>query len=232
MKFPSSKQETDLISRNKLAVGVDEAGRGPLAGPVVAGAVFIEKEVFEKDFPEKKLIRDSKTLSHNQRSQVFEFIKKNENIFYGIGEVSALTIDRINILNASLLAMRLAVENLAGELFKRGDFSEISNQDKKRKIGLLVDGNKIIPGLPYGQKTFPKGDSSVFSIAAASICAKVYRDNLMEVFNEKFSGYGFNKHKGYGTKEHLLKLQELGPCGIHRKSFGPVKSLVAKNKKT
>jgi ribonuclease HII len=219
MKLPDFKQEEHLISRNKSAVGLDEAGRGPLAGPVVAGAVYIKESFFPKDFPEKNLIRDSKTLSSKQRNEVFDFINQSEEIFFKTVEISALTIDKINVLNASLLAMRMAAENL---------IRDVLPEENKKEACLLVDGNALIPKISFDQKNFPKGDADVFSIAAASICAKVWRDKLMEKFDKQYPGYGFARHKGYGTKEHLLKLKEFGPCDIHRRSFRPVKECGAR----
>ncbi|MDZ7612061.1 MAG: ribonuclease HII [Candidatus Moranbacteria bacterium] len=218
MKIPSCKNELALASKGKAAVGIDEAGRGPLAGPVVAGAAFAKPDTYEREFPEKRLIRDSKSLSLKQRKGIYDFMINDGRFFFGIAEVSPATIDRINILNASLLAMRLALENLFKEIEDSGVV--FSNPY------LLVDGNRIIPNIKHNQENFSSGDSDVFSIAAASIAAKVYRDNLMDEFDKQFKGYGFSRHRGYGTREHLLKLNELGPCKIHRRSFAPVRRLL------
>jgi ribonuclease HII len=214
MILPSTKKELELIKTGKLVIGVDEVGRGPLAGPVVASAGWVDPYFLKKEFENKKLVRDSKTLSEKQREQIFSFIKKNKKFKIGIGQVEPKTIDRINILNASLLAMRLAVEDLLGQI------------KSSQEVFIFVDGNRTIPGLKFFQEAVNKGDQKFFSVAVASICAKVYRDNLMFEYHQKYPQYGFDKHKGYGTKRHLEALIDSGFCEIHRKSFGPVKVLV------
>ncbi|MFA5310555.1 MAG: ribonuclease HII [Candidatus Paceibacterota bacterium] len=188
----------------KYVVGIDEAGRGPLAGPVAAGAVLI----LEKDFKEAKKIKsvkDSKKLKEEKRKEVYLNLVKNKKVKWGIGMVSEKTIDRINILEATKLAMIKAVKNL----------------EKKNKIKidfLLLDGRMKLD-LKVNQKSIVKGDDKVFSISAASIIAKVKRDKLMERYDKKYPQYNFKKHKGYGTKEHLEKIKKNGACKIHRKSF-------------
>jgi len=188
----------------KYVVGIDEAGRGPLAGPVAAGAVLI----LEKDFKEAKKIKsvkDSKKLKEEKRKEVYLNLVKNKKVKWGIGMVSEKTIDRINILEATKLAMIKAVKNL----------------EKKNKIKidfLLLDGRMKLD-LKVNQKSIVKGDDKVFSISAASIIAKVRRDELMERYDKKYPQYNFKKHKGYGTKEHLEKIKKNGACKIHRKSF-------------
>lgn len=214
MILPSTENEIKLASEGKIIIGVDEVGRGPLAGPVVASAVWVSPEYFQKDFKLRNFIRDSKTLSEKQRNEVFIFLEENESFKTGIGQVSPKTIDRINILNASLLAMRLAVEEL------------ILKIENKKNIVVLIDGNKIIPGINYSQKNIIKGDQKIFSIAAASIYAKVFRDNLMLGYHQEFPQYGFDSHKGYGTKKHFQALKDCGICEIHRKSFGPVREVL------
>ncbi|MCK5080842.1 MAG: ribonuclease HII [Candidatus Moranbacteria bacterium] len=211
MLLPSTKEELRLSSQGYVIVGVDEVGRGPLAGPVVAAAAWVDPVYFEKDFKLRNCIRDSKTLSEKQRNEVFDFLEKKASFKIGIGEVTPKTIDRINILNASLLAMRLAVEDLVPKI-------------KQRNVLLLIDGNKIVPGLNYSQRYIIKGDQKAFSIAVASIYAKVYRDNIMIEYHQKFPNYGFDTHKGYGTQKHMKALEENGACEIHRQSFGPVKN--------
>lgn len=219
MRLPTWKIEEELIKEKKLAIGIDEAGRGPLAGPVVAVASWIEPDFFselEKKLSEKekkviKLIRDSKTLSSKQREESFSFIKENSYFHFGLGQCSAREIDRLNILGATLLAMRLAVDDLLESLEEKG--IDIS------KSVLLVDGNRKIPGINYFQKTFVHGDSLVFSIALASIFAKVSRDKIMLDYHQKYPQYGFDQHKGYGTKLHYENLKKNGSCSIHRKSF-------------
>jgi ribonuclease HII len=220
MILPKTTIEKEVLADGgKFVFGVDEVGRGPLAGPVVAGAAWVSPRIFEKDFPEKKLIRDSKTLSEKQREEIFRFISESGDFCFGIGEVSNAMIDRLNILNATLLAMRIAVEE-AMEKAK----AKISNI-KYQNICLLIDGNREIPKLKYEQRLFVKGDSRVFSIAVASICAKVHRDRIMREYHKKFPLYGFDRHKGYGTSRHMECLKKNGPCEIHRKSFGPVRDL-------
>lgn len=191
--------------------GVDEAGRGPLAGPVVAACVVIGPD-FKIDSDELKLINDSKKLSAKKREQLFSVIKEKV-LAVEISVVSHEVIDKINILQASLLAMRKAVEACTIS----PDF-------------VLIDGNTLIPGLTKPQQAIISGDAKVFCIAAASIIAKVSRDFLMTEADKKYPQYEFAKHKGYGTKLHVEKIMEYGPCPIHRKTFAPIKDLL-KNKK-
>ena len=191
----------------KLIAGVDEAGRGPLAGPVVAACVVIGPD-FKIDTDELKLVADSKKLSAKKREQLFKVIKEKA-LSVEIGVVSHKTIDKINILQASLFAMKKAVEAC-----------------KVQPEFVLIDGNQKIPGLIKKQKTIISGDAKVFCIAAASIIAKVSRDFLMCEEDKKYPEYQFAKHKGYGTKLHLEMLNQYGPCPIHRRSFAPVKNLL------
>lgn len=215
MILPHSKIEKGILQENKnsIILGVDEAGRGPLAGPVVAAAAWTRPEFLDEDFEEKKLIRDSKTLSHKQREEIFNFIKKEDSFAIGIGEVSHQKIDEINILNATLLAMRIAVDNLLEKLLTEKILEKTSD------AVVLLDGNKKVKTLKLDQKVFPKGDRNIFSISLASICAKVYRDRLMDKYHKKYSQYGFNCHRGYGTKQHFESIKKNGLCPIHRKSF-------------
>lgn len=178
--------------------GVDEAGRGPLAGPVVAAAVILP-EGFNLAG-----IKDSKVLTALQREKSLLRIK-SEAIAVGIGIVDAETIDQINILQATYEAMRRALADLGSEF----DF-------------VLIDGNQIIPKLGVRQRPIVKGDSMSASISAASIVAKVTRDCIMMELAKDFPGYGFEKHKGYGTKEHLTAIENLGVCAVHRRSFSPI----------
>ncbi|MFN3695253.1 MAG: ribonuclease HII [Ignavibacterium sp.] len=174
--------------------GVDEAGRGPLAGPVVAAAVILPKDFYHKE------INDSKKLSCKQREKLFDVIINNA-ISYSFSVISQSTIDRINILNASLLAMKKSVNKLQ-------PMPEI----------VLIDGNK---SFGTNTKLIPlvKGDSLSQSIAAASIVAKVIRDRMMNRLSEKYSFYGWEKNKGYPTKQHIEALLKFGPSPIHRKTF-------------
>jgi ribonuclease HII len=183
-----------------LVAGVDEAGRGPLAGPVVAAAVII---------PEGKIlsgVKDSKQMTEKARNKAFSVIN-NEAIAVGIGVVSHQFIDEFNILRASLEAMKRAVL-----------FLDTSPEY------LLVDGIHAIP-LPIPQKCLKKGDQRSLSIGAASVMAKVYRDRIMRSYDEQFPVYGFSQHKGYGTSRHLEALGQHGPTPIHRRTFRGVCSI-------
>ncbi|ATY85063.1 ribonuclease HII [Kyrpidia spormannii] len=180
-----------------LVAGVDEAGVGPLAGPVVAAAV-----VLPKDFDVAGL-GDSKRLTAGQREEQFERLRRDA-LALEVAVVDADLIDRLNILQAARLAMRRAVATLG-----------------KRCEAVLVDGRPV-PDMPAPSLAVVRGDAQSPSIAAASIVAKVTRDRLMVEYAERYPGYGFERHKGYPTAAHLEALQKLGPCPIHRRSFGPV----------
>jgi len=185
----------------KYVVGIDEAGRGPLAGPVVSGAVLI----LEKDFEEIKKIKsvkDSKKLSEKKREEVYLNLVNKPKLKWGIGIVSEKVIDKINILEATKLSMIKAVKDLEKKNHVKVDFLIL---DGKMKIDLDVDQESII-----------KGDDKVFSVSAASIIAKVTRDRLMIKYDKKYPAYNFKKHKGYGTKEHLRNIKKNGICKIHR----------------
>ena len=239
--------EKELLEQGFDAViGVDEAGRGPLCGPVVACAVVLRNFQFsifnfqsnsnEKIFndPMWELVRDSKKLSEKQREKVFDFI--HENFHVGVGLCNHETVDRINILEASFLAMKKAVQELQRNIKKessisyklpastRGDSS--STRGGEAKSCVLVDGNKVIPNFSMEQKAVVGGDKIVKSISAASIIAKVTRDRMMMEMHTKYPQYGFDKHKGYGTKMHMDALSKYGPCEIHRQSFAPVTRLL------
>ncbi len=180
--------------------GVDEAGRGPLAGPVVSGAVILPQGLSLDG------IDDSKKLSERKRSLLFPQIKENA-IAVGVGISSHTEIDQINILQASLLSMKRAVENLE----QQPDF-------------LLIDG-KFTIDTAIDQAAIIKGDSKSISIAAASIIAKVTRDAIMKQLHEQYPVYGFDRHKGYPTKAHKQAILEHGPCPVHRISFRGVKEM-------
>jgi ribonuclease HII len=207
MILPTLELEKKYWSEGlKFIAGVDEAGRGPLAGAVVAGAVIILPELVEsvQKASEWKLVRDSKSLSAKQREKAYSFI--TENFHWGVGWSDEKTVDRINILQAAYLAMKKALS------------------DVKRKTGveteiILVDGRGLIPNISTRQKNIIGGDKFVFSVSAASIIAKVTRDRMMLELHEKFPHYGFGKHKGYGTKFHFEMIEKYGPCEAHRKSF-------------
>lgn len=207
-------RETVIAGRGLIPIGIDEAGRGPLAGPVVAGAVLFKSADFkipegrEKEF---NLIRDSKKLSERQRETAFALVQ--EFFHVGVGIVSAETIDRVNILQATFLAMKAALSNLERVVGLRGQESSLV---------LLIDGNQELPNLSLKQETVVEGDGKVRSIAAASIIAKVTRDRLIILADHEYPAYGFARHKGYGTREHMDALRKYGPTPIHRKSFRPV----------
>ncbi len=185
-------------SRGALRIaGVDEAGRGPLFGPVVAAAVILPKGCILEG------LNDSKKLTPNKRIELDLGVRANA-IAWAIAEVDAETIDRINIRQASLLAMRRAVEQLA----LSPDF-------------LLIDGRDTIDW-PCPQQAIIRGDGISFSIAAASVLAKVHRDRLLVELDREFPGYGLARHKGYGCPEHLAALDRLGPTPLHRRSYAPV----------
>ncbi|HVY53838.1 MAG TPA: ribonuclease HII [Gammaproteobacteria bacterium] len=187
----------------RLIAGVDEAGRGPLAGPVVAGAVVLD--------PENPIdgLKDSKQLSHPKREELFALIQERS-LAWSVGFASVEEIDQINILQATMLAMKRAVEAL-----------KISPELA------LIDGNRC-PQLDCESQAIIQGDAIEPAISAASIVAKVTRDREMMKLDAEFPQYGFAKHKGYSTKSHLTALMEHGPSRIHRISFAPVSSLVSK----
>lgn len=194
-----------------LVAGVDEAGRGPLAGPVVAAAVAIDSD-FKINDDDLKLVTDSKKLSAKKREKLFSLIKKKATAVE-IGIADNNTIDKINILQASFLAMRRALNKL-----------------KVKPDYVLVDGNLTIPKLTIPQSAIVGGDAKVWAIAAASIVAKVSRDWLITELDKKYPQYGFAQHKGYGTKLHRENIARFGPCPIHRLSFSPFKIKIKKNK--
>lgn len=193
-----------------LAIGVDEVGRGCLAGPVVAGAVMFDWANMAPilELAQRFPIRDSKTLSRKQRQDTALAIRAVA-LAVSVAEVDAPTIDTINILQATLRAMGHAVRQVSPPPYEGGGRGEV----------VLVDGNQPIPLLDIPQETVINGDATVFSIAAASIVAKEHRDTLMERFDETYPGYNFSSHKGYGTKAHTAAIRTLGLTPIHRKTF-------------
>ncbi|HZJ41735.1 MAG TPA: ribonuclease HII [Patescibacteria group bacterium] len=200
-------QENKLFKEGyKLIAGLDEAGRGPLAGPVVAACVIIGPN-FKLDSDELKLVTDSKKLSAKKREMLFKVIREKA-LAVEIGVVENDVIDKINILQASFLAMRHAIKKI-----------------KVQPDYLLVDGKFKIPKIDTPQSAIIQGDANVWLIAAASIIAKVSRDWLMENIDKKYPQYGFSKHKGYGTKEHILNIEKYGGTPIHRFSFAPLKTM-------
>lgn len=198
MRYPNFREEKKLWRNgHKMVVGIDEAGRGPLAGPVIAVAICLAEIGY---IP----VKDSKKLSFKKREEIYEMLKQDPNVEWGIGRVSEKVIDRINILEATKLAMRRAVKNLERK-YSNADF-------------LLIDGNFGI-NMDIAQKSIIKADEKVFSCAAASIVAKVTRDRMMLKYHKKYPDYRFDKHKGYPTKLHRQIIKQCGFCDIHRKSF-------------
>ncbi len=201
----SALQPVDCFSLSPQPVaGVDEAGRGSLAGPVFAGAVILR-------FPGK--FQDSKLLQPRRREELAETIKKNH--IFGLGSAGVWEIDKLNIHHASLLAMRRAVE---------AAMKKAAKILGSRTALLLIDGQFAINGLPgFPQRPLVKGDRRAASIMAASIMAKTERDRLMVSLGREYPEYGFERHKGYGTRQHLEAIKKLGPCPLHRKTFAPAR---------
>jgi ribonuclease HII len=204
MKPPTFDEEAALHGQGfRLVAGVDEVGRGALAGPVMAAAVVLPVGA---DFPWLKLVRDSKQLSPKQRERVFDLVQC-AGIPFGLGSVPHAVIDRVGIVQATRMAMAQAVQALPS----RPDF-------------LLIDALSL-PQVALPQKGIVRGDQLSCSIACASIMAKVSRDRQMTELDSVYPGYGLARHKGYGTRQHLQCLGRLGPCAIHRRSFAPVVQL-------
>ncbi len=199
--------ERDLFSRGITCIaGVDEAGRGPLAGPVVAAAVVFPGTWIAGDFPIALAgLNDSKQVTEKRREEFFDQLNAFTEIESAVALIDADVIDRINILQATHRAMQNALDQLP---FKPAH--------------ALVDGRPV-KSLRFPQTAIVKGDSKSYSIAAASILAKVTRDRLMLKYHDEYPLYGFAEHKGYGTARHLAAIEAHGPCPIHRKSFAPLK---------
>ena len=184
----------------KIVAGVDEVGRGSLIGPVCAAAVILNKTI------NIKLLKDSKSLKKSKREILSKYIKKNS--IWAIGKSSVKEIERINILHASLLAMKRAVKKL-----------------KKKPALVLIDGNKVPEIKNYTLKSIIKGDQKIPSISAASIIAKVTRDKMITKLGKKFKGYYWDQNYGYGTKQHLKAIRNLGVTSQHRKTFSPINKM-------
>lgn len=200
--------ENELHKKNiYLIAGIDEVGRGPLYGPVVAACVVMKPDFFLEE------INDSKKLSEKKREKLDKIIRENA-ISIGIGEVSSKRIDEINILEATKEAMKIAIE----ECLKNTNIEHI-----------LIDAVKLDTNIP--STSIIKGDSKSFSIACASIIAKVYRDNLLKQDALKYPLYSFDKHKGYGTKKHIEAIKEFGVLDSHRRSFKPVSDALKNSNK-
>ncbi len=193
-RLEKMKEYEYVYEDHVLVCGIDEVGRGPLAGPVVAGAVILPRDC------QILYLNDSKKLSEKKREALFLEIKEKA-VAYAVGVIGAEKVDEINILQATYEAMRLAV-------------SKLGTQPQ-----VLLNDAVTIPGLTMEQVPIIKGDAKSVSIAAASVLAKVTRDHMMEEYDTLFPQYGFAKHKGYGTAAHISALKEYGPCPIHRRSF-------------
>jgi ribonuclease HII len=199
--MPSFRYELRCEGR---VAGIDEAGRGPLAGPVVAAVAVIDRTAAKRKL--LKLIDDSKKLALENREEAYEAMIASGLVQFAVAEATVEEIDRINILQATFLAMRRALQALAGQ-------PDI----------VLIDGNQVPPELGCKAETIVGGDAHSYSIAAASIFAKVTRDRYMSRLAEAFPGYGWETNRGYGSREHLAALRRLGPTPHHRTSFAPVR---------
>ena len=209
MILPSKSLERKLFSEGyDQVVGVDEVGMGCLAGPVVVCAVSLTAKFYKKDHVGLRLLRDSKLLSPKLRENYFENMRK-AGVEYQVSFCYPKTIDKINIYQAARKAMARAVVKL-----------------EHSKAIVLVDGPYPIDSLNLPQRAIIKGDRRVFAIACASIIAKVHRDRMMKRYAKRFPEYGFEKHKGYGTKLHIANLAHYGPTEIHRQSFTPVGQVI------
>ena len=188
----------------KIIAGIDEVGRGSLIGPVYAAAVILNESV------NSNILKDSKTLTKKKRGVLFNYIKKNS--IWAIGKSSVREIDKINILKASLLAMKRAIIKL-----------------KKKPSQVLIDGNKVPDLKNYNLRSIVKGDQKIPSISAASIVAKVTRDNFIKILAKKNKGYHWDQNFGYGTKQHLKAIKKLGVSKHHRKTFSPISKIKKHN---
>lgn len=196
-----SYQEKKILKKYKTIAGIDECGRGPLAGPVASAVVVVNK--IPKSLKKLK-IKDSKLLSEKQREEIFEIVKNEKNIEYAVSFVDPQIIDKINILEAT----KLSWQRCLNKLNEKPEF-------------LFIDGNQKL-NTKINQSSIIGGDNKIWSISLASIIAKVLRDRLMKKMHHKYPEYGFDLHKGYGTELHLNRLSKFGPSLIHRKSFQPV----------
>ena len=199
-KNQRQNQRSEVKNLMKLIAGVDEVGRGSLIGPVYASAVILKKSI------NPKLLKDSKSLSKKEREFLYTYIKKNST--WSIGKASVKEIEKLNILQASLLAMKRAIKKL-----------------KKKPTHVLIDGNKTPELENYNLKSVIKGDKKIPSISAASIIAKVSRDKFITTLSKKNKGYDWDKNFGYGTKQHLKALKKLGITKHHRKTFSPISKI-------
>lgn len=209
----SREEETLLKGSYSEVIGIDEAGRGPLAGPVVAASCII------LDGLEIEGILDSKATTESQREEAYTTLTSHPSVVWAVSVVSHQVIDEINILQATLQAMRDSCKQVLNNLKKKKTKKNFLDTN----MIALIDGNKVPDSMPIDSKFVIKGDSFVFSIAAASIIAKVTRDRLMVGLDKQFPAYGFAKHKGYPTADHRAALHKYGPSAVHRLSYAPVK---------
>ena len=200
--------------------GVDEVGMGCLAGPVVVCAVAMTNHFYNKHHKKLRRLRESKLLLPHQREEFSTELLKEKDLAYAISSVSSKTIDKINIYQAARLGMKNAIKKLTI------DYSRSPIDEQSFRTIALVDGKTKIKSVDYEQLPVVKGDRKIFAIACASIIAKVHRDKMMSRCAKKYPGYGFERHKGYGTKYHQTQLTALGPCEIHRRSFAPVAKMI------
>ncbi len=211
MQFPDTKLEEKLWKKGfKYVVGIDEAGRGPLAGPVSAGAVVLSPSSEIHPF-----VRDSKKMTEKKREEVIEYIKSNC-LAWGVAMIDSQVIDEVGIQDAVKMAMESALKQVESMLGSRASY-------------LIVDGTNVATISGYHMEKIKAGDLKHYSISAASILAKVTRDRYMKDISKEFPDYSFEKHVGYGTKLHMDLLKKYGPCSLHRRSFKPVKELLTKS---
>lgn len=214
--------EVDRYRRDKgieYVIGVDEAGRGPLAGPVVAASCCFKGDPFESmNIAE---IRDSKLItSEEEREMIYEKLMKHPNCIWGVSVQSNEVIDQVNILQATMLAMHAATSDLLSK------HKQVSQSDK---VMVLVDGNRVPENMPCASESVVKGDSLAYSISAASVIAKVTRDRIMNDLHKQYPAYGFDSHKGYPSPSHRMILSQVGPCPEHRVSYRPVREAAEKH---
>ncbi len=221
MRLPHKTLERKLFSDDyRFVLGVDEVGMGCLAGPVVVCAVLFNKKFFTRPHKKLRWLRDSKLLLPRQRERFVSELLKERGLKFQTARCLPKTIDKINVYQAARLAMRRAIRKL---VYRK---QRPKTPNLKLKTIVLVDGKTKIAGLDIPQMAIVKGDRKVFSIACASLIAKVARDKMMKKYAKKFPNYGFERHKGYGTKFHQAQLAALGPSKIHRRSFRPVAKLL------
>lgn len=220
MKLPRKSLERKLFTAGyRQIIAVDEVGMGALAGPVVVCAVRFNKTFFQETHKKLRWLRDSKLLSPKKRAEFQKELVKLPGLKYQISYCYPKTIDQLNIYRAARLAMKRAVKKVINQKKPRA-------YSLKHKAIILIDGKTKIQGVTLEQMAIVKGDRKVFAIACASIVAKVYRDKMMAKYAKRYPGYGFERHKGYGTHFHRAQLAALGISKLHRKSFAPVARLI------